>query len=92
MGLYYFQLSGTCTCDDGYSGEDCSQSSLVTINKLIEGALVPASPPPRHGFTVVDCGPEGYVLFGGLSTISGLLNDLWRFEGQAWQQITPNCE
>lgn len=60
---------------------------------LVDGTLSANSPPPRHGFSLVNCGEEGFLLFGGLSSsMGGVLNDLWRFDGQEWEEITANGE
>lgn len=86
-----FQGSLTCFCDEGYSGDDCSLSSLLTVNRLVEGAHADLSPTPRQSFTVVYCSAEGFILFGGYSTQYGYMNDIWRFRSGVWSQITPSC-
>ncbi|XP_067940717.1 multiple epidermal growth factor-like domains protein 8 [Watersipora subatra] len=83
------EASQQCFCDEGFSGADCSEQSFITVNRLLDGILVQESPDPRVGFTVVDCGPEGSVLFGGLSTQQGFMKDLWRFDGVSWHFIAP---
>ena len=56
---------------------------------LVDGTLTATSPSPRHGYSVVNCGDEGFMLFGGFSSIQGIaLNDLWRFDGVEWLEVS----
>lgn len=56
--------------------------------ELLPAAVSPG--PPRIGHTMAYDRARGrLVMFGGKKRQNFLLNDVWEFDGQTWEQITP---
>ena len=48
-------------------------------------------PPPRMGFSLtLDSTTQRALLFGGLNSTTGDLNDLWATDGNEWTQVVPS--
>lgn len=84
----------TAECGDGSNGK-CTADKCVPVPIGIWQNVAPASPPPpRWGPAVAyDPGAGGVVVFGGSKDGcgTGLLADVWVWDGSTWKDITPSA-
>lgn len=92
-------VNNRCYCNDGFAGEDCSQTvrtSSLVISELFNTQIVTENlhhlkkTLPRFGHTV-NADRRGFLwIFGGFSIENGVLNDIRQFDtkNHTWMQVT----
>lgn len=62
----------------------------MSLSTVSDGSIAGQSPPSRFGQSVVDCGQHGVIMFGGMSTSDGVLNNMYRLDAYLWSSISVN--